>query len=505
MSFHEAFFWSVLRAVAAAGLAVPMSVCLARFIQQATGRSRLWRMILVFAPLVAPDLVVGYAYRSFDLSLLHRPVLNHCFYFVLALLKFLPAAAVVRLCSPPAPVSASALHCAHLASRRPGAATHALAMQLQSSALKHLPVFGIVFLLMLQEFEIASLLQIPAWTVHLFDAQASGLNPTDSARWLMLPVLIQAVILLPVIWCVLRNARQAIPRWRLNDGSSSRASWMGCFLSVTATALLWVIPLAIVSVSGGSGIVGVLRNEILIRSTLLDLTAAMAISAPCAILALLAADRLRVMASKASALTDSHVRQPPQIMRSGVLILAVLPGLFGTLAICAVVLLAIQQPPLTELRSTVWPMAFALILFLIPRALLLTLLVPQSRDAESGHLAELLNSSTDSKQRRTSAMLKWWYELRPGFLIAAVLFFWSMANLTAAALLCPPTIPLLSFDGNIVPLPVRLYKFIHQGRTASLSVMALLSVVAPLLFILLLSRVTPRLFMRISRVADRRY
>jgi ABC-type Fe3+ transport system permease subunit len=551
MSFHEAFFWSVLRAVAAAGLAVPMSVCLARFVQQATGRSRLWRMILVFAPLVAPDLVVGYAYRSFDLSLLHRPVLNHCFYFVLALLKFLPAAAVVRLCSPPAPVSASALHCAHLASRRPGAATHALAMQLQSSALKHLPVFGIVFLLMLQEFEIASLLQIPAWTVHLFDAQASGLNPTDSARWLMLPVLIQAVILLPVIWCVLRNARQAIPRWRLNDRSSSRASWMGCFLSVTATALLWVIPLAIVSVSGGSGIVGVLRNEILIRSTLLDLTAAMAISAPCAILALLAADRLRVMASAASTLrnvseinsrnqpagasprlvrrelgasvrrliglkqnwevvldtvlSSPQIRRAPQMMRSGVLILAVLPGLFGTLAICAVVLLAIQQPPLTELRSTVWPMAFALILFLIPRALLLTLLVLQSRDAESGHLAELLNSSTDSKQRRTSAMLKWWYELRPGFLIAAVLFFWSMANLTAAALLCPPTIPLLSFDGNIVPLPVRLYKFIHQGRTASLSVMALLSVVVPLLFILLLSRVTPRLFMRISRVADRRH
>ena len=504
MSFHEAFFWSVLRAFAGAGLAVPMSVRLVRFVQQATGRSRHWRMMLVFAPLLAPDLVVGYAYRSFDLSLLHRPDWNHGFYFILTLLKFLPAAAVLRLCSPPAPVSATALHCARLASRRPGAVTHALAMQLQSGALKHLPVFGIVFLLMLQEFEIASLLQIPAWTVHLFDAQAGGLDPVDSARWLVLPVLIQAAILFPVIWCVLRNARQAIPRWRLDDASSSKASWSGCCLAVIAAALLWVIPLAIVSVSGGSGIVGVLRNEILIRSTLLDLAAAMAISAPCAILALLAAGRLRVMAGTASAVNDSQTMQASRILRGGILITTVLPGLFGTLAICTVVLLAVQQPPLTELRSTVWPLAFALILFLIPRALLLTLLVSRSRDAEPGHLAELLHSSTDSNQRNTSAMLKWWCELRPACLIAAVLFFWSLANLTAAALLCPPTIPLLSFDGSIVPLPVRLYKFIHQGRTASLSVMALLSVVAPLLFILLLSRVAPRLYMRISRVAGRR-
>lgn len=504
MSFHEAFFWSVLRAVVAAGLAIPMSVCLTRFIQQATGRSRFWRMVLVFAPLVAPDLVVGYAYRSFDLSLLHRPALNHFFYFVLALLKFLPAAAALRLYSPPAPVSATALHCARLANHRPEAATHGHTMQLQSEALKHLPVFGIVFLLMLQEFEIASLLQIPTWTVHLFDAQAGGLDPADSARWLLVPVLIQAVILFPVIWCVLRNARQAIPRWRFSDASSSQASWLGCFLAVVAAALLWVIPLVIVSVSGGSGMAGVLRNEILIRSTLLDLTAAMAISAPCAVLSLLAATRLRIMVSPASALNGSPIRLAPRIMRSGFLVMVILPGLLGTLAICTVVLLAVQQPPLTELRSTVWPMAVALILFLIPRALLLTLLVPASRDAESGHLAMLLHSSADSHHRKSAAMLKWWYEMRPCCLIAAVLFYWSLANLTAAALLCPPTIPLLSFDGNIVPLPVRLYKFIHQGRTASLSVMALLSVAAPLLFILLLSRITPRLYMRFTRVADRR-
>jgi iron(III) transport system permease protein len=496
MSFSEAVLWTLLRAVVAAGLAVPLSLWLSRFVVQAAGSSRVRRMILVVAPLFAPDLIVGYSYRSFELSLLHRPTLNHCFYFLLVLLKFLPTAAMVRLCSPPSPVSAAALHCARLTGHRPGAARFRdWTMRFHSGTLNHLPVFGIVFLLTMQEFEIASLLQIPAWTVYLFDAQAGGLDPVQTVRWLVLPVLVQLAILFPMLSCVLNNTRQQTPRWRLADTPSTPTCWPGAFVSVFAVALLWVIPLSVVSLSGFSGIIGVLRNEILIRSALLDLTAAMAISAPCAILSLLAAGKLRAMTAEFG---SSMMRRPQRIMRSSLLITAVLPGLFGTLAISTVVMLAVQQPPLTELRSTVWPMAFALILFLIPRALLLTLLMPTVRDLESAHLSALLNSSADSHHRTTSARLRWWYEMRHRFLAAAILFYWSLANLTAAALLCPPTIPLLSFAGNVVPLPVRLYKFIHQGRTASLSVMALLSVVAPLLVIMLLSRLSPRIYMRIT-------
>ena len=451
MSFSEAFLWTLLRAVVAGGLAVPLSLWLSRFVLQAAGSSRVWRMILVVAPLLAPDLVVGYSYRSFELSLLHRPTLNHYFYFLLALLKFLPAAAVVRLCSPASPVSAEAFHCARLMDHRPGAARFRdWPMRFHSGTLNHLPVLGIVFLLTMQEFEIASLLQVPAWTVYLFDAQASGLNPVQTVRWLVFPVLVQLTILFPMMSCILNNTRQQTPRWRLADSPLTGTCWPGVLVLVFAITLLWVVPLAVVSLSGFSGITGVLRNEILIRSTLLDLTAAMAISAPCAILSLLAAEKLQVMAAD---FRSSLNRHPQRIMRGGLFVVAVLPGLFGTLAICTVLMLAVQQPPLTELRSTVWPMAFALILFLIPRALLLTLLIPVIRDAESAHLSVLLNLSADSNHRTASARLRWWYEMRHRFLVAAILFYWSLANLTAAALLCPPTIPLLSCDGNVVPLP----------------------------------------------------
>ena len=366
-------------------------------------------------------------------------------------------------------------------------------MQLKSELLKHLPVSGVVFLLTMQEFEIASLLQIPAWTVHLFDAQAGGLMPAGTFRTLVLPVLAQSAVLLPVVWCVLVNVQQAPPRWRIGDAESTSACWPGILVACAATILLWIVPLSVVSWSGFPAMMDVLRNEILVRSTLLDLGAALAISLPCAVLSLVVARRLRPIA-----LAGGEQRRAAEYLSSAATILAMVPGLFGALSVSMAVLFALQHPPLTELRSTLWPMAVALILFLIPRAFLLTLLVPSRRNLEACHLAAMLRASADHNQRQSAAGLEWWYEARPMFVVAVVLFYWSLANLTAAALLCPPTIPLLSFEGNIVPLPVRLYKFIHQGRTATLSLMALLSVVAPLLLVVLVSWIAPRLYERFS-------
>tara|TARA_R110002072_G_scaffold233795_2_gene391412 strand:- start:5487 stop:6995 length:1509 start_codon:yes stop_codon:yes gene_type:complete len=495
MSFHEAFAWTLLRSVMAAALAVPMSVWLLRLVQRSKGRSRFWWMLFVLCPLVAPDLVVGYSYRSFELSLLHRPTLNHWFYFTLVVLKFLPAAAVVRICLPPSPLSKSAIHSARLAGATSRARQSVRSLKLKAGLLRNLPVFGIVFLLTMQEFEIASLLQIPAWTVHLFDAQAGGLNSTTMLRQLVVPVLVQAAVLVPLIWWGIANSWGAAPRWRSSEDDFSRNSRPGITIAVVAALLTWGVPLCIVSLSGLAGIAGVLRNEILVRSTLLDLVAAIAIAVPCAVLSLVLARKLRGITCR----RETGQYQFTGKLQPALICLVVAPGLFGSLAVSIAVLSVIQFPPLTELRSTVWPMAFALILFLVPRAFVLTVLLPAFQRSESSHLATLLGVTSELSRANAAARLKWWYECRPLFLIAAVLFYWSLANLTAAALLCPPTIPLLSFDGNIVPLPVRLYKFIHQGRTATLSVMALLSVAVPFVLVLFAARSTPGIYRRLSR------
>lgn len=500
MSFHEAFVWTLLRSLAAALFAVPMSVWLSRLVQRSTGQSRFCWMLFVACPLVAPDLIVGYGYRSFELSLLHRPSLNHCFYFVLVVLKFLPAAALVRICLPASPLSHSALHSAQLSGVTSQARQNIQNAKLQAGFLRSLPVFGIVFLLTMQEFEIASLMQIPAWTVYLFDSQAGGLDSMTALRHLLLPVITQAAVLVPLIWWGLASFRDSTSGGRFAEDDPRGDLKPGIAIAVAAAILTWGVPLCVVSSSGIAGISGVLRNEILVRSTLLDLTAAIAIAVPCSVLSLVLARKLSCVARR----REESQKQIERTLRPAVLILLVAPGLFGALAVSIVVLSAIQYSPLTELRATVWPMSIALVLFLTPRALVLTMLLPAFRSSESSHLSTLLGASPDSTRVQNAAQLKWWYECRPLFLVAAVLFCWSLANLTAAALLCPPTIPLLSFDGNIVPLPVRLYKFIHQGRTATLSMMALLSVIVPLVLIVFAARVAPRIYMRMSRFGTAR-
>lgn len=494
MSFYDVFAWTLLRSLAAAVLAVPMSVLLARLVQQATGRSRFWWMLFVFCPLVAPDLVIGYGYRSFELSLLHRPGLNHCFYFVLVLLKFLPAAAVVRICSPPDPVSKAALHCARLVGGGVTAKRQDRPMSLQAEWLRHIPVFGIVFLLSMQEFEIASLLQIPAWTVHVFDAQAGGLNLAATLRLLVGPVIVQAIVLVPLLWWGIANSVAIVPRWRSADCVSGSRRWLGVTITSLAALLTWAIPLVTVAQSGLSGIGGVLENRVLLRSTFLDLASAIALAIPCAILSLILARKVMQIFHNDDAAQSKFAKAVSSVL----LLLIVVPGLFGALAVSIAILVATQHPPLLELRTTAWPMATALVVFLVPRAIILAVLLPVFRRSESTFLATLLGKSRDRTRLGNAANLKWWFECRPMFLVMAVLFYWCLANLTAAAILCPPTIPLFSFDGNIVPLPVRLYKFIHQGRTAALSVMAVLSVLVPFLLLVVTARVVPRIYFRMT-------
>ena len=499
MSFHEVFVWTLLRSALAAVLAVPMSTWLLSLTQATTGRSRFWWAVLVFCPLFAPDLIVGYGYRSFELSLIHQPIWNHCFYFLVVLLKFVPAAVVVRVCTPPAALSASAFHCANLAHSARAEANLFRSMKLKSELSRMLPVFGIVFLLNMQEFEIASLLQIPAWTVFVFDAQGSGLSPSVVLRFLFWPVLAQAIVVVPLLLWGISDSKSDIPRWRMSNSGVGHKSWKGVAVSILAVFLTWIIPLSVVARSGLSGLSGVLRNQVLLRSMFFDLLAGVVVAVSCGGLACVLARALVRRCGEWDASASKFVRN----FSSAILLLAVLPGLLGSLAVSIVILAMIQLPPLTELRSTVWPMAAGLVVFLVPRAVMLTLLLPFFRSFQATFLATLLCRSTDETRLNHAASLKWWYECRPLFLVVGVLVFWCLANLTAAAVLCPPTIPLLSFDGNVVPLPVRLYRFIHQGRTAALSVMALMSVLVPFLMFVIAARIFPRLYLQIVRLGGR--
>lgn len=490
MSFYSACGAAALRSLLVAVLAIPLSDWLTRWIGQRSNERRGLAVVLVLSPLFAPDLLIGYACSSFLVPGLSSPVGSEWFYLLLIVLKFAPAGVLIRLCAPPAPLSAEARHCLTLSPATPrqtGAATwpgrirfrggYWLQRVLRGPERVALPIVGIVFLLAFQEFELASLLSIESWTVQLFDAQAQGLQPAVTLQRLLLPAGLQSLLLIPLVVALgkVGAGTDSTPRWRMHDTQAKRNNRFALPVMILSISLLWGWPVLRVSADGMASLPSFLGNTTLVKSCLLDLTAALLLTGCCTVLAMSLAAATR------------------RWRLSGCLLLS---GLSGALAVSLAVLLIIQAEWLTGLRSSVIPVAFALILFLAPRAFLLRLLSQSTTDRESVHLALLLNRSPE--RGPASRQLFWELTVRHEVWLFAILFFMGLMNLTVASVLWPPGLKLLPGTMTVVPLPVRLYNLMHYGRSGPLSIMAVLSVLIPLLIAGMLLLAGPQALLRLA-------
>jgi hypothetical protein len=152
------------------------------------------------------------------------------------------------------------------------------------------------------------------------------------------------------------------------------------------------------------------------------------------------------------------------------------------------VLTVVQLPGISVLRSTPIPSLIAFVLFLLPRAILLLVAFQMFKDNQASNvLGRMVASSPAPKSRNAVANLAWRAFGQPVFLVVVILFYWCFTNLTVSSILNPPT---------IVPLPVRLYNLMHYGQTGPLSVMAMLSFLAPLTLIATLAILLPRIVRR---------
>ncbi len=140
MSLAAVCAWSFLRAIAIALVAAILSKGVAAYVgwdeaasaagpsfrargMRSNGQAGSWRPYApcvasrvassgrsLLAPFLVPPLLVGYAYSRLALLLIHYPFWNDVTYGLLLLLKFFPAAVVIRVFAPPSPVSAEAIH-----------------------------------------------------------------------------------------------------------------------------------------------------------------------------------------------------------------------------------------------------------------------------------------------------------------------------------------------------------------------------------------------------------
>jgi len=449
----EACGWSAVRAAAVALPAVWMAGLMTSMLRDERGRESwlLWAMII--APFVTPGILVGYVYRRTDLSLAQFSLVNELAGWALLWFRLTPAAVLVRCFAPPPPLSAEALHSMKLLGRQAPVATRVSAW-LRGPHRNRLVAGALVFLLAFAEFDMTSLLQVRTWTDWMYMRMiAVGLDPEAAIRVTLLPLAIELVVLVAAVALLRgRGSATSAPTQR----SAGRAwvaaiVWLYLLVSVIAVTL---VPLAKVSSSLVTSFDALQKQW----RAWEHFAASLLMALPAALLAWWVA----TWASR----------------RRSAAIAVALPGLLGPLAVSIVIVSAIQS--VTILRDTPLPWLLALVLIIMPVAVLLRLLLQHNRRDEALHSARLLRDG-GGRQQRVSRRLLW--ELRSAGPYWSVWLLFSLAYFDVAAgyLLAP-----LGFARvSMTPVPAFLYNQMHYGEMLSTSALLAVAVFVPLALALL--------------------
>lgn len=444
MSLLAALIGSIVRALVLVLIAWPVCRSLERTFRGLASRFRPAFLIVLLVPFCFPELLVAYAFR--DLALTH-PTVAELLCAGLLLVRLIPVGTAALIVSPPPALDAAALHCRRLVARtfRTRGQAWELGRCYWRGPLRRVgPALALMGLLAFQEFELAALLQASSWTDWFITAERLGLDRTWQLRSAALPLLLQAPLLgLILVW--LGQSRSN--RLTLSDSVESpdsaestippgRVVWAGLVLLTLLVLAGCVIPLLMIGSRTLDGLGLLLRQ----RTQQLGLVREMAgasLAAGCATaLAWYASARLR-----------------------GLALVLLVPGFLGSLLISLAGVSLFQVPGLQSLYDTPLPWVLVLSVWLIPRATILRLWIHNLRPSEALHAADLL-SAGDSVRQRQRGRLRWHLADQATILAVGLLWFWAYCDLPSAYLLAP--------TGMASGL-VRLYNFMHFGRSAALS------------------------------------
>ena len=455
MSLTATCWWTLVRTVVLCLLAWPVCRWVERSFHEVSLAARSWFLIALVIPFCFPELLVGYAFR--DLALAH-PKWAEAMCGALLLVRIVPVGAIALLAAPPSAVDEPAIHCRKLLLRHRGSRRDWIELAKcywQGPILRVLPALALMSVVSFQEFELAALLQTLSWTDWFVTAQRLGLEQREMLQQALWPLAWQLPVLVAV-YCWL-NAQRAVAHSdsarpeQVGERPGRRALWLG--LACVAASLIagFLIPLGFIGWRTVEGLAMLLKQ----RSQLLGLVKEIAISGGISICAGMAvwaiSSRLRAVATLG------------------------LPGLFGSLLLSLGCVAAFQTSAMHSLYDTPVPWIVALILWLLPRAVILRLWLNALRHNSAIHAATLIQPTGGSRSRRASSLL-WQLRDQPQFLAASLVCYWAYCDLPSAYLLAP--------TGMASGL-VRLYNFMHFGRSAALSAEASLFFGTPLVCVFL--------------------
>ena len=323
MTLAAACGWSLVRSLVVALAAWPICNRQSAWLRGMDHwrRRRAWFVLLI--PFLCPELWTGYAWSGFALRLAGTAFWNlfpsgffpspqaivardaavdELLLHLLLFFRAVPVGTLAVYFAPPPPLSEEAVYCRELvrakSQRRGSPFGGGIGFMLRGRWHTALPAVALMFLVSFQEFELASLIGRPAWTVWLFDAQVGGLALRESLRLALLPVVCQMVVLLPVAWWVL--ASRSVPSRRVRHSRPislrwQRAMWVLVFVAVTVTV---VVPAVLVGQGMPQGLGHVFQNRAQLELLLKEITVGIEYALAAAVASAFVASRLMLGARR---------------------------------------------------------------------------------------------------------------------------------------------------------------------------------------------------------------
>jgi hypothetical protein len=482
MSLASACLWTLARTAVLCLLAWPLCVAIERWVQGVADNRRSFALVVLLVPCLFPELLVGYTYRHVALSSSH---LAEWLCAGLLFIRIVPIGVIALLASPPVVIGAAAVHCRWILLRtklHSWTEWRRFALCIWYGPIQRAaPAIGLMSLIAFQEFELAALLQSASWTDWFVAAQRLGLDRSEMLRHSLWPVAMQLPLLIVALSLFTRDTTR--DETSIGDAATplSRMPLSGVYAYLVMAATCGcLIPVAVLGRNLPGGMIRLGRQHAQWSGLVLEIFVAIAVSV-CAGLTTWAVSGLWMRQG------DSLLWQ--RWSRQWLLV----PGLVGSLLLSLLTVTIFQQTWLRPWYDTPLPWTLSLIIWLIPRAVLLRLWLDATTSTDGVHLAELLADCDRGRYRsrpssrrpatrlavRPSVLL---FRLRdqPQLLSSGLLCYWAYLDLSTAYLLAPSSMP----SGL-----VRLYNFMHFGRSAALSAEAFLFFGTPLVLICLLSAV----------------
>lgn len=464
MSFTTAWLWTLLRSLLLMWLAWGCAGGVVQWIRRSPPGWRRWLLGILTAPCLFPELLTGYAYSQMTRLLITDWGMREAWFDLLLFLRVVPIGTLLWYFAPASPLSREAWYVRRLAFRPEDSTLTRMSVGcwywIQGPARAGLIAASGLFLVLFQEFELASLLATTSWTVWLFDAQPGGLPLSESLQLCVPPAICTWFICGALPWLLtgtpLRSANQSamsVPaplRWHVAGGG----------YLILALGLLVGYPAFLLGGETWAGLRALAANSVQSQGLLQGILFA----AGSALMSAVSADLL------ANWILDARPGarwKPWALVTSGL-------GLSGSLIVSLVTVAVFQLSWLRPLYDTALPLVGAQIVWLLPRALLLQGVLRAIRSPVQEHAARLLSAAGDSGRATAAREILWILRGRNTIAVRLVLCYWAYLELTLQKILSP---------AGLVSAPVRLYIDMHFSRNALLTAKASVTLMAPLLLI----------------------